>query len=153
MQDDIAPAESSGSAQINSHRVSRRGFALGLAVVGGMAAIGRTTFGHQAASNSPGSSPVASPVASPGATPAAAAMVTIANFSFTPAILQVSVGSEVTWVNTDSVAHTVTSDDKTTFSSPPLQQNDHFSFRFTATGTFAYHCSIHPSMTAQVIVS
>ena len=153
MDDEVAPEEPTGSARVNSHRVSRRGFALGLAIVGGMAAIGRTTLGHQATSISPGSSPVASPAASPGATPAAAAMVTIANFSFTPAILHVSVGSEVTWVNTDSVAHTVTSDDKTTFASPPLQQNDHFSFRFPSAGTFAYHCSIHPSMTAQVIVS
>jgi plastocyanin len=27
-----------------------------------------------------------------------------------------------------------------------------FGFTFTKAGTFAYHCSIHPSMTATVVV-
>ena len=89
----------------------------------------------------------------PVAGPPVGSQVTITNFSFVPAVLHVSVGSEVTWVNTDRVAHTVTSDDKTSFASPLLHTNDHFGFRFDEPGTYAYHCSVHPFMTAQVIVS
>jgi plastocyanin len=45
----------------------------------------------------------------------------------------------------------VTSQDKR-FASSPLDTNDHFSFRFTTPGTYAYYCAIHPIMTGQIIV-
>ena len=123
-----------------------------------MIAIGHSAFGHQAGSDyyntsSPASSATASPAASPAASPVAGEKVTIANFAFTPPILKIAAGTDVTWTNMDSVAHTVTSDDKTTFASDPLQQTDHFTFHFAHPGTFDYHCSIHPSMMGQVIVS
>jgi plastocyanin len=77
--------------------------------------------------------------------------VVIENFSFTPPTLTIAVGTTVTWVNHDDIVHTVTSQDKT-FASSPLDTNDHFSFRFTTPGTYAYYCAIHPIMTGQIIV-
>ena len=34
----------------------------------------------------------------------------------------------------------------------PLSQGNSFSQKFTAAGTYDYHCAIHPSMTGKVIV-
>jgi plastocyanin len=82
---------------------------------------------------------------------AAGNAVTIASFAFTPASITVKVGDKVTWTNNDSTAHTVTADD-TSFTSGDLAQGASFSFTFTKAGTFPYHCSIHPSMKAAVVV-
>jgi Icc protein len=77
--------------------------------------------------------------------------VFIDNFSFSPASLTVPVGTKVTWTNKDDVPHTVVSNDKV-FSSKALDTDDKFSFTFDKAGTFDYYCSIHPRMTAKVIV-
>jgi plastocyanin len=39
------------------------------------------------------------------------------------------------------------------FSSATLADGGTFSHQFTTTGTFAFHCAIHPSMTGAVTVS
>ena len=83
--------------------------------------------------------------------PASGNSVTLANFAFLPATLTVKVGTTVTWTNKDSVAHTVTSD-SSAFDSGNLTPNATYTFVFTKAGTFGYHCSIHPSMKATVIV-
>jgi phospholipase C len=77
--------------------------------------------------------------------------VAIENFSFTPATLTVAAGTTVTWTNHDAVQHTVTATDKS-HDSAPLDSGGTFSHQFTTPGTYAYHCSIHPTMTAQIIV-
>ena len=77
--------------------------------------------------------------------------INIDNFSFTPAILTVPVGTKVTWVNHDDVPHLVMSTDKR-FTSPALDTVDRFSYTFTAPGTYNYYCAIHPKMTAKIIV-
>jgi plastocyanin len=81
-----------------------------------------------------------------------ATAVSIANFAFQPASLQVAVGATVTWTNADSTAHTVTSDTGA-FDSGPLAPGESFSQTFTTAGTFTYHCQIHPFMTATIVVS
>ena len=83
--------------------------------------------------------------------PAESASVKIDNFSFGPSDVNVHVGTTVTWTNHDDVPHVVTSDDKL-FKSRALDTDDHFSFTFTKPGTYLYYCSIHPKMTAKVIV-
>jgi plastocyanin len=96
----------------------------------------------------------AATAAAPAATSAPAAAgdtVTIANFSFQPATITVPVGTTVTWTNDDSASHTVTADDGS-FTSESLGQGATFTRAFPAAGTFAYHCRIHPSMTAVVTV-
>jgi plastocyanin len=75
--------------------------------------------------------------------------VTIDNFSFTPATLTIPVGTAVRWTNHDDIPHTVASD---LFKSKALDTDQTFSYTFTKPGTYTYFCSIHPKMTAKVIV-
>jgi plastocyanin len=87
-------------------------------------------------------------VASSGATTG-----TIDNFAFSPDSLSVSVGDTVTWTNKQAgTPHTVTADDGS-FDSGNLATDATFSQTFDAAGTFAYHCTIHPSMTGTVTVA
>lgn len=78
--------------------------------------------------------------------------VKIDNFTFAPKDLTVPVGTSVKWVNRDDIPHTVVSDDKATFKSKALDTDDSFSYTFTKPGTYSYFCSIHPKMTAKVVV-
>lgn len=77
--------------------------------------------------------------------------VKIDNFSFRPTSLTVAAGTTVTWINNDDVPHTVVSDDKL-FKSKALDTDDKFSYAFTKPGTYNYFCSVHPKMTAKVVV-
>jgi plastocyanin len=78
--------------------------------------------------------------------------VHIQNFAFSPASISVKVGTKVTWVNDDSVAHTVTAD-LGLFDSSVIAPKSSFSFTFANPATIAYHCNIHPSMKGTVIVT
>jgi plastocyanin len=93
----------------------------------------------------------AAPAASSAGGGAAAGAVTIQNFAFAPASLEVAVGTTVTWTNQDSASHTVTADDNS-FKSDPLGTGATFTHTFTTAGTFTYHCSIHQSMKATITV-
>ncbi len=77
--------------------------------------------------------------------------VAIDNFSFGPTDLTVPAGSTVTWVNHDDVPHTVVSTEKK-FASQALDTGEKFSFEFKTAGTYEYFCSLHPKMTAKVVV-
>ena len=87
-----------------------------------------------------------------GGTPAANA-VNISGFAFSPGNLTVKAGTEVTWTNKDSAPHTVTSDDSKFASSGNLSQNQTYKITFATAGIYAYHCTIHPSMTGTVTVT
>src|SRR5512133_3302573 len=78
--------------------------------------------------------------------------VKIQNFAFSPSTITVNAGTTITWKNYDNVAHTVTSDDGL-FNSGSIQQNATFTHKFDSTGTFDYHCTPHPQMTASVVVN
>src|SRR4029077_5866988 len=79
--------------------------------------------------------------------------VKIDNLRFGPATLTVPVGTTVTWINRDDIPHTVVStDDSKTFKSKVLDTDEKFSFTFSKPGTYPYFCSVHPKMTAKVIV-
>ena len=77
--------------------------------------------------------------------------VTIDNFNFAPGTLTIPAGTTVVWTNKDDVPHNVISTDKL-FASPVLDTDEHFEFTFKNAGTFNYYCSIHPKMTAKVVV-
>ncbi|MGE7434039.1 MULTISPECIES: cupredoxin domain-containing protein [unclassified Kitasatospora] len=81
--------------------------------------------------------------------------MTIKNFAFNPATLTVKVGTKVTWTNTDPDAHTVTSKQGSggPLQSAALATNDTYSYTFTTPGSYPYFCSIHPFMTATVVVT
>jgi plastocyanin len=78
--------------------------------------------------------------------------VKIQGFAFSPATITVKTGTTITWTNYDDMAHTVTSDDGL-FDSGSISKNATFSQKFDSTGTFAYHCTPHPQMTASVVVT
>ena len=98
------------------------------------------------------SGPPAAGASMPPANDAAAVVeVSIKDFSFQPATIEVPVCGTVTWTNDDSTGHTVTADDAS-FDSGTLATGANFSHTFETAGTFAYHCSIHPTMTATITV-
>lgn len=83
------------------------------------------------------------------------AKVEIKNFSFSPATLTIKAGTIVVWTNQDPVPHQIASDSASNLSgliSSALSQGQSYSFTFTKTGTFGYHCQIHPSMAGTIIV-
>ena len=80
------------------------------------------------------------------------AQVTIGNFTFGPAVLTVSPGATVTWLNGDDIPHTVVAADKRAFRSKVLDSGYSFAFTFTRPGSYAYFCSIHPHMTGKIVV-
>jgi plastocyanin len=84
-------------------------------------------------------------------TTASSNTINIVNFTFTPGTLTVKAGTTVTWANNDTTTHRPTSDNGV-FDSGDLAPGATFSFTFNNTGTFSYHCSIHPYMTGKVIV-
>lgn len=77
--------------------------------------------------------------------------ITIQGEAFSPATINVAAGTTVIWMNRDPVAHTVTSDTDV-FASGTLSQGDSFSFIFTESGVYPYHCTIHPNMRGTVTV-
>jgi amicyanin len=77
--------------------------------------------------------------------------IQIQNFRFDPPELEVPAGATVTWVNQDEEIHTVTSS-QGLFSSPGLDSDQQFSYRFEKPGTYEYHCAVHPQMKGTVVV-
>jgi LPXTG-motif cell wall-anchored protein len=80
------------------------------------------------------------------------AAVTISDFKFDPKTITVSVGDTVTWTNNGPAAHTATADDGT-FDTGNLVKGAAGSYKFTKAGTYKYHCTPHPFMTATVTVT
>ena len=74
------------------------------------------------------------------------------SYSFSPAKLTINVGTTVIWKDVSSAPHTVTSDDGTTFDSGTVPVGGSFHFTFKTSGSFSYHCNIHPYMKATIIV-
>jgi plastocyanin len=128
-------------------RLTRRTLAGAAVVVMG----GATTIWASGAFAGAAGAPTAA--AQMGASSAAPSpLVIVESFTFTPDVLTVPVGTEVVWMNRDNVQHTVTSDVETTFASSLLSVGDTFTHRFDEPGIFPYHCSVHPMMTAKVVV-
>lgn len=85
---------------------------------------------------------------------AAESSVVIEDFAFKQATITVKKGTKVTWTNKDSVSHTVTPDETSNDfqGSELLGKGQSYSYTFSKTGTFKYHCQPHPQMTGTVIV-
>jgi plastocyanin len=79
------------------------------------------------------------------------AEIKIDNFTFAPQTVTVKVGTKITWTNSDDIPHTVVSSDSS-FKSKTLDTDEKFSFTPSKPGTYSYFCSIHPKMTATVVV-
>jgi plastocyanin len=96
-------------------------------------------------------SPPPGTTSGPDFTPGKTADVSIQNFAFSPATITITAGTTVTWTNNDSTAHTITSDTGA-FDSGNIANGKTYTHTFSQAGTFAYHCAIHSSMKATVIV-
>lgn len=72
---------------------------------------------------------------------AAEVNVTVQNFVFLPATVNINVGDTVTWTNVDGF-HDVRADDNS-FSNLAANAPWKFSHTFTTPGTFGYRCTIH----------
>lgn len=80
--------------------------------------------------------------------------IEIKNMMFTPPQISISKGGTVTWTNNDTTTHTVV-DDLSNVGGPSSGQiapGATYSFTFVKTGSFQYHCSIHPSMRGTIVV-
>ena len=78
-------------------------------------------------------------------------VVAIAGFAFGPSPLTVTKGTTVTWQNKDNVAHTATADDGS-WDTGSISPGASKSLTFVNAGSFAYHCTVHPMMTATLVV-
>ncbi len=92
------------------------------------------------------------PTPGPTETPVATTSVTIENFAFVPAVIQVAAGATVTWTNQDIEQHTVTARDHS-FTSDALATAQTFKHQFNQAGVAEYFCEIHPHMIGHVIVA
>jgi len=107
--------------------------------------------GYSAPSPSPSPTPVPTPVVSGSSISIPTGASTLGNRAFSPANLDIAVGTTVTWTNTDSIAHTSTGDGNA-WDSGSIAARGQFSRLFGTTGTFPYHCAIHPGMVGTVTV-
>ena len=80
-----------------------------------------------------------------------AVVVEIRDFAFSPAKITVKKGTQVRWVNKDSVAHTVTGSHGGP-DSPALEKDKEYAYTFNETGVFDYRCKPHPVMQGAVQV-
>ncbi|MDD5318708.1 MAG: cupredoxin domain-containing protein [Candidatus Pacebacteria bacterium] len=84
---------------------------------------------------------------------AASITISIKNFAFNPSTVNIKTGTKVTWTNNDGAPHTVTSDSENLLESPILSPGQSFSFIFNKNGSTSYHCSIHPMMKGNIVVT
>jgi plastocyanin len=77
--------------------------------------------------------------------------VSMADFSFAPAMLTVAQGATVTWTNNGQARHTVVANDGS-FRSPDVRSGQTYSRTFATPGTYAYICDIHPEMIGTIAV-
>lgn len=82
--------------------------------------------------------------------------VTIKNGVFSPSPVMVKVGQTVNWLNSDTIIHSAV--DSGVFDigniAPTSAHSDHGDgVTFNTVGTYNYHCGVHPSETATVIVT
>ena len=80
------------------------------------------------------------------------AAVSIVDFAFEPARLEVAVGTTVAWTNRGEAPHTATAEDGA-FDTGQLDAGAVARVAFEARGTYAYACLFHPEMTGTIVVA
>jgi amicyanin len=77
----------------------------------------------------------------------------MSGYAFGPRALTITAGDTVTWVNQDSAPHDVKiTSGPESIHSPMLDKGATWSHTFTAAGSYGYVCTVHPGMTAQLVV-
>ncbi|HET7169154.1 MAG TPA: plastocyanin/azurin family copper-binding protein [Candidatus Limnocylindrales bacterium] len=78
----------------------------------------------------------------------------MANVAFEPSTISGKVGDVIAWTNNDSVSHTATLKDFAACTTETLAQGASGGITFTAAGTYAFFCKIHPStMTGTITIT
>ena len=77
--------------------------------------------------------------------------IEIRDYEYFPARLTVDAGTEVTWVNRDTVPHNAVADDGA-FETDMLNKDGSGSLVMDAPGTHTYKCTFHPAMTGTITV-
>lgn len=107
---------------------------------------------HIKATHTPPSPPTATPVGGqPASTPAAVNAVSVTSVGFMPNVIEVKVGTTVTWTNTDTSAQAFISDDGV-LDSGSIAPGAAFTYTFNQAGTFIYHSTSAPTLIGTVIV-
>jgi plastocyanin len=125
-----------------------------VAIVGGAVAATHKSKSPAVTSYSSSNSSNSSSTNSSSSQTSAVGNIDIKNMMFTPSQITVQKGGTVTWTNNDSTAHRVV-DDLSNVGGPAsgdIQPGSSYSFKFEKTGSFQYHCSIHPSMRGTIVV-
>lgn len=79
--------------------------------------------------------------------------VEISGFKFAPETLKVKPGQTIKVTNRDSVSHTVTADDGTSFESGLLGKDQSGTITApTKPGSYGFHCTPHPYMKGTLVV-
>ena len=77
--------------------------------------------------------------------------VTMDHFEYQPKTLSIASGTRVVFSNTaPKVKHTATS--KGSFTTGKIKPGAAVAVKFSAKGTYPYHCTIHPDMRGKVVV-
>lgn len=120
--------------------------------VGGWLAFGNKSNNNSSSSNS--SATQNSNTSNKANQTSPSGQVSIQNMLFTPSQVTIAKGGSVTWTNNDSITHTVV-DDLSNVGGPAsgdIAPGQSYTFTFNKTGSFQYHCSIHPSMRGTIVV-
>ncbi|KAA2252255.1 copper-binding protein [Solihabitans fulvus] len=89
----------------------------------------------------------------PGSAHAETHQIAIVGHAFSPVSMTVHVGDTITWTNSDQAPHDATTTSApASFRSPTLTTGQSWSYQVTTPGDYAYFCSIHPDMRAQLTV-
>jgi plastocyanin len=116
--------------------------------------------GCSASSTAPVTPPTTAPAPKAAATPspstnnanqAGHSVIVIKEFSFTPAVATVKVGTQVIWQNDGKETHAIAFDDGSV-TSPDIAPGSVAGHKFTKAGSYKYHCSHNPQMTGTVVV-
>jgi plastocyanin len=126
------------------HPYARRA-AVGVLLAGAvLSGCGRGSLTSDTATGTVTPGPVTAPAAAP-------ATISISGFSF-GAPVTVSPGQVVTVVNTDPADHTVTADDKRSFDAKVGADAQSAFTAPAAPGSYAFTCTVHPTMHGVLIV-
>ena len=90
-------------------------------------------------------------VAISGCTSQSSNTILVQNSSFTPSILNVQVGTTVTWINKANTTQQIVSSTGV-FSSGNLTNGMIYSYTFNQSGSYPFHSAVNPSMTGTIIV-
>jgi len=87
--------------------------------------------------------------------PIATTNIAIKNFLYGPETVKIKKGTSITWTNSDSAPHTVTTTlgAPEAFDSGSIAKDKTYTHTFNNAGTYTYVCTFHGSMKGTVIVT